>query len=221
MTGNAYVASGTTLNVRGNLKISHGACLDAFTLGTVTVRGNVLVGGAPRTRGCSPNAVGPTPPCGDTTTNDVVGGDIIAIGANTMYLDGDTIHGNVISIGGGPGPTLDPYINFPIKDNVIDGNPIVFGWQGAWFGALRNKVGGNVIVAKNVGVTTGETPSTLDSTEIASNTISRNLICFDNSPAAQIGDSGGLPNVVGGHKIGECPAGLLTGAADTQETTET
>ena len=129
----------------------------------------------------------------NTTTNDVVGGNIIAIGATTMYLDGDTIHGSVISIGGGPGPTLNPYINFPIKDNVIDGNLIVFGWQGTWFGALRNKVGGNVIVAKNVGVTTGDTPSTLDSTEIATNTISRNLICFGNSPAAQIGDSGGAP----------------------------
>jgi hypothetical protein len=207
VTGNAYVAAGTTLQVRRNLTLAPGACLDAFTLGTVTVGGNVFVAKkATLGLGCSPNAIGPTPPCGNTTTNDVVGGSIIAIGANTMYLDGDTIHGNVISIGGGPGPTLNPYINFPIKDNTIGQSLIVLGWQGAWFGALRNNVGGDVIVAKNVGVTIGDL-GTLDSTEIATNTIAHNLICFGNSPAAQIGDSGGLPNVVGGHKIGEC-AGL-------------
>jgi hypothetical protein len=43
-----------------------------------------------------------------------------------------------------------------------------------------------------------------DSTEIVTNTISGNLICQGNSPAAQIGDSGGSPNDVGGNKIGEC-----------------
>jgi hypothetical protein len=30
------------------------------------------------------------------------------------------------------------------------------------------------------------------------------LICQGNSPAAQIGDSGGGPNIVGGNAIGEC-----------------
>jgi hypothetical protein len=46
-----------------------------------------------------------------------------------------------------------------------------------------------------------------DSTEIATNTVTQNLVCFGNQPVAQIGDSGGAPNVVGGAKLGEC-AGL-------------
>ena len=44
ITGNAYVKSGTTLSVAGNLTLAKGSCLDAFTLGTVNVAGNVVVG---------------------------------------------------------------------------------------------------------------------------------------------------------------------------------
>jgi hypothetical protein len=206
VTGNAYVASGTTLNVTGNLTLARGACLDAFTLGTVKVAGNVLVGkGAVLALGCSPGSIGPVPPCGTTTTSDVVGGNIVATQPLTMYLDGDTIHGNVVSTGGGPGPTFEPYINFPIKENLIDGNLTVSGWQGAWFGVLRNTVHGNVTLDQNVGVTIGEL-GTPDSTEVVTNTISGNLVCLGNSPAAQFGDSGGAPNVVSGRKVGQCTA---------------
>jgi hypothetical protein len=206
ITGNAYVASGTTLTVKGSLTLARGACLDAFTLGTVNVGGNVLVSkGAILALGCSPGSIGPFPPCGTTTTSDTVGGSIVASQPLTMYLDGDTINGSVTSAGGGPGPTLNPYINFPIKENLIGGNLTVSGWQGAWFGVLRNTVHGNVTLSQNVGVTIGEL-GTLDSTEIVTNTISGNLTCAGNSPAAQFGDSGGAPNVVGGRKIGQCTA---------------
>jgi hypothetical protein len=40
--------------------------------------------------------------------------------------------------------------------------------------------------------------------EIVTNTIAGNLSCFDNVPHAQVGDSGGAPNMVGGQKRGEC-----------------
>jgi hypothetical protein len=43
-----------------------------------------------------------------------------------------------------------------------------------------------------------------DSNEVVTNTINGNLICQGNSPAVQFGDSGGLPNTVGGHKLGQC-----------------
>jgi hypothetical protein len=209
ITGNMYVADGTSLNVSGNLIVAPGACFDAFTLGTVTVGQNVLVGrGAIFALGCTPGSLGPPfpqAPCGFTTTSDVVGGSIVAAGALTMYLDGNTIWGDVISLGGGPGPTLNPYINFPIKDNTIHGNVIVSGWKGAWFGFIRNVTGGNVTLTGNVGVTIGDL-GTPDSTEVVSNTISGNLICLGNSPAAQIGDSGGTINTVGRYKIGECRA---------------
>ena len=126
------------------------------------------------------------------TTNDTVGGNIIANQPLTMYLTAVTVRGSVVSNGGGPGPTLNPYINFPVKENKIGGNLIMQGWQGAWLGALRNTVGGNLIVQKNVGVTHGDGGAP-DSTEIVDNTVGGNLICHGNSPAAQVGDSGGRP----------------------------
>jgi len=77
---------------------------------------------------------------------------------------------------------------------------------------IRTTVGGNAIIANPSGTQTGEGPfeDILDSTEVVSNTIGRNLICHGNSPAAQIGEAateGGGPDTVGGHKLGEC-AGL-------------
>jgi|HubBroStandDraft_6_1064221.scaffolds.fasta_scaffold56162_3 hypothetical protein len=207
ITGNEYVKSGTNLTVLGNLTVAPGACLDAFTLGTVHVSGNVLVGkGAILALGCSPGALGPFPPCGTTTTNDSVGGNIVADQPLTMYLTAVTVHGNVASFGGGPGPVLSPYVNFPIKENIISGNLYVSGWQGAWFGVLRNTIDGSAILLNNVGVTISEETNLPDSTEIVTNKISGDLICFGNVPAAQYGDSGGRPNRVGGRKIGQCTA---------------
>ena len=205
ITGNKYVAEGATLTVSGDLRIAPGACLDAFTRGTVHVKGSVRVAnGAILALGCTPGSIGPVPPCNYETTDDTVDHSIIADHAYTMYLDGDTIGGNVTSIGGGPGATLDPYINFPIKDNTIHGNLTVSGWEGAWFGALRNVIGGKVLLTKNVGLAIGEFGP--DSTEIATNTIAGDLACYDNSPAAQLGDSGGTINTVGGKKLGQCTA---------------
>ncbi len=202
--GNRYVPAGATLRVRGNLSIARGSCLDAFTLGTVQVGRNVLVHrDAILALGCTPGSIGPGPPCNGETTNDVVGGSVIANRALTMYLDGDTIWGNVISIGGGPGPVLNPYVNFPIKDNVIHGNVFVFGWQGAWFGFIRNTAYRNVVLIRNVGVTIGDL-GTPDSTEVVTNKIGGNLVCLGNKPPAQVGDSGGTPNTVAGRKIGQC-----------------
>lgn len=101
-TGYPYVAGGTPLNVSGNLILAPGSCVDAFSLGMVTVGGNIFVGrGATLGLGCTPQSLGdPTiPPCFNHTTNDVVGGSILADQPLTMYLDGNAIHGNVISLG--------------------------------------------------------------------------------------------------------------------------
>src|SRR5579871_65249 len=46
ITGNAYVPEGATLTVKGNMRLEPGACLDAFSVSTVNVRGNILVGAA-------------------------------------------------------------------------------------------------------------------------------------------------------------------------------
>ena len=205
ITGDDYVAPGTTLDVQGNLTIAPGACLDAFTLGTVTVGGNVSVEkGAILALGCdprwNPTGIGVSPPCNDSTTDDVVGGNLTAIEPLTMYLDGDTIDGNLTSLGGGPGTTLSPYVDFPVKDNTIDGRVDIVGWRGAWLGFIRNTVGRSVLLAWNV-------DADPDSNEVVTNSITGSLICFGNSPAPQFGDSGGSANAVGGVKYAQC-AGL-------------
>ncbi|MGH9294617.1 MAG: hypothetical protein ACRD0B_04735 [Acidimicrobiales bacterium] len=210
--GNNYVAAGATLTVYGNLRIAPRGCLDAFSQGTVNVWGNIHVGrDGILGLGCYPAVNGPPPgpPCDTTTTNDTVAGNIVALHPWSMYLSADKIYGNVISIGGGPGVTETPYVNFPIKANVIYGNLIVRGWHGAWAGALRNTVYGNMIYASNRGVDP-------DSNEVVSNTISGNLICHGNSPAPQIGDAltdpanGSGLNTVGGRAVGQCDTLSLT-----------
>jgi hypothetical protein len=190
--------------VFGNLTIAPGACLDAFSLATVHVGGNLNVGpGATLGLGCSPGALGPPfdqPPCNGQTTTDTVGGNIIGNQALSMYLTANIIGGNVISNGGGPGLASDSFVNFPIKENAIHGNLIVQGWQGGWVGALRNNVGGNLIFSKNISVLDP------DSSEVVTNVVGGNLICIGNSPAVQFGDSGGTPNTVAGNKLGQCTA---------------
>ena len=188
-----------TVTIDGNLTIADGGILNDHASGaaTVHVTGNVKVG---KDGVLGLGNYNPVPP----HTSAVVDGNVVANGPATLYLGGMTIHGNLVSSGGnGPGR------NVPIKDDTIDGNLIVQGWSGLWFGVIRSTVGGNVVVANTSGTQTGvdEFVGILDSTEIVDNAIGGNLICHGNSPAAQIGDSGGGPNSVDGNAIGEC-AGL-------------
>lgn len=216
VSGIAYVNDGASLNVSGNLTLAPGACLDAFSTGTVTVGHNVTV--APHATlalGCAPGSNGPPPiaPCYFTTTADKVGGNITADQPQTMYLTAVTVGGNVVSEGGG---FSTPGLSFPVKNMDISGNLVLQDWQGgqgAWIGALRNQVGGNVIISGNVGFRQGE-DNPNDSSEVDGNTVGNNLICQDNTPSAHYGDAydpsiGNGPNMVGHHALGEC-AGLTT-----------
>ncbi len=206
INGNAYVPEGQTLAVTGTLTLAPGSCLDAFSVSTVRVGGNIMVGqGATLGLGCTPGSLGPPftqPPCHGVTTHDTVGGSILADRPLTMYLDGNTISGDVISRGGGPGLSSEQFVNFPIKDNTIGGRLLVEGWQGGWAGVIRNHVTGDVAFSHNQSVLDP------DSNEVQTNVIGGNLICFADSPAAQVNPAdGGQPNVVAGQKIGQC-AGL-------------
>ena len=204
VVGNAYVASGATLVVRGTLTVAPHGCLDAFSLSTVQVGHNVLVeDGATLALGCAPGSNGPPgiPRCNYQTTNDTVGGSIIAIRPLTMYLTAVTVGHNVISLGGGPGAQA-VWVSYAVKSMNIHGNLIMAGWSGGWMGALRNTVDGNFIYAGNVGSRPGDNGQN-DSNELADNTIGRNLICWANTPAPQLGDTGGGLNTAQ-HKIGQC-----------------
>ena len=206
VTGTCTIDAGAVVQIDGNLTVGGGAILNDHAASTaeVHVTGNVRVGkGAVLGLGSykTPGFVGP----------DTVGGSIVADQPLTLYLGGVTVDGSVISIGGGLLSTsVADFRNFPIKDNVIHGNLLVAGWRGGWMGVIRNHVGRNVIVFRNVSRSNPETgPGTdADSTEIQTNVIGGNLVCFGNSPDAQVNSlDGGQPNVVGGHALGEC-AGL-------------
>lgn len=210
VTGDCTITGDVTIN--GNVRVADGAYLDAAYLGTrLAINGNVSVGkDAILGLGCSYGYHD----CGFSGAwlgAVTVNGNIVANQALTLYLDFVTVHGNVVVNGGGDialvdHPPADDGLVLPIKDNVVDGNIVVHGWEGAWFGVIRNVVGANVMVSNTAGTRIGE-GGFPDSTEIVTNAVSGNLICEHNSPSAQIGDSGGSPNTVAGNKIGEC-AGL-------------
>jgi hypothetical protein len=207
VTGTCGFVPGAVITINGNLVVADGAALNdhAAATATVTVSGNVLVGkGAVLGLGTyNPGA----------PHNSSVGGNIIADAPLSLYLSFLTVHGNVVSNGGGGGVT-GQFRNFPTKDNTIDGNLVIQGWTGGWIGVIRTHVGGNLIFNNNTSVINGlvdpPVPGEVDSdsSEIMTNTIGGNLICQGNTPAAQVNpDDGGQPNTVGGHKIGQC-AGL-------------
>lgn len=197
VTGNCLFGGDVTVN--GNVTVVDGAVLNdhAFSFADhVLINGNVRVGkGAVLGLGSyDPFAVH------DTTVN----GNIDANQPLTLYLTFTTVHGNVHSNGGsGPG------LNFPTKDNVIDGNLIVQGWTGMWIGAIRNNVGGNVIFSRNTALDTSVVPGS-DSSEVQTNVIGGNLICHGNTPTAQVNQfDGGEENQVGGNSVGECPPRIV------------
>jgi hypothetical protein len=84
-----------------------------------------------------------------------------------------------------------------VEDNVIRGGATIDGYSGFWLGFIRNTVHGTVKLSNN----DMDDP---DANEYVTNTIEGNLVCHNNSPAPQVGDSEGLPNVVTGQKVDQC-----------------
>jgi hypothetical protein len=221
VSGTCQVGFNAQVTVNGNLRLADGAVFAGIIPSTVHVTGNVKVG------------EGALLGLGYATTTDVVDGNIDANQPLSLYLGFVTVHGNVTSNGGGTG---DRFYNFPIKDNTIDGNLVLRGWQGGWIGAIRNTVGGNVDVSNNASVVNPVDPggcdssgtfpngcdaapgADTDSTEVQTNTISGNLICHGNTPAAQVNPlEGGQPNTVGGKAIGECAGLTIPGQPGSDE----
>jgi hypothetical protein len=202
-TYNNLIVAGTCtfadglVTVRGNLTLGRGAILNDHAQAqatTVHVTGNVLVG---KGGVLGLGNYNPVPP----HTSAVVDGSVLADRPGTLYLGGMTIHGRRVSVGGG-----DPTRNFPIKDDQIDGQVAITGFRGLWWGLIRTTVGGNAILTNNRATDISTLPG-VDSSEVVTNTIRGSLLCFANVPVAQVGDSEGATNTVGGFKLGEC-AGL-------------
>ena len=197
--GLCAIPSGT-VTVQHNLEIEQNAALDAhFDAATLIVRGNVHVEkNAVFVLGCLES--------GCSTTNNRVGGNVVANGALALIFHHNVIGGNIsVHKGGGgvncnPNPLLQGSPVFSdFEDNHIGGNLVVTQLRSCWLGIIRDTVGRNVLVIHNV-------MADPDANEVVTNVIGGNLACFHNDPHAQAGDSQGAPNMVKGHKLGECAA---------------
>jgi hypothetical protein len=112
-----------------------------------------------------------------------------------------TINGG-IDVHGGAGPFGGPFeVAFnTIEDSLINGGVTIESYNGFWMGFIRNTVNGGVNLNNNV-------LADPDGNEYVTNQINGGLNCSGNSPAPQVGDSEGSPNIVNGQKTGQC-AGL-------------
>jgi hypothetical protein len=130
-----------------------------------------------------------------------INGGVKATNPASVQIHFTTINGGIV-VHGGSGPFGGPFdITWnAIEDNRINGGATVEGYDGFWFGFIRNAVNGSVNLNNNV-------LADPDGNEYVTNTIRGNLNCAGNSPAPQTGDSEGSANQVSGHKTGQC-AGL-------------
>jgi hypothetical protein len=157
--------------------------------GPVTIRGGLFVEpGATFVLGSEDNPV----PTGTIT------GGVHATNPASVQIHFTTINGG-IDVHGGSGPFGGPFdITWTtIEDSRINGGVTIEGYNGFWEGFIRNTVYGSVNLNDNVLVDP-------DGNEYVTNTIYGSLNCAGNSPAPQVGDSGGQPNVVTGAKTGQC-----------------
>ncbi len=134
----------------------------------------------------------------ETSATGTIDGGVRATNPASVQIHMATINGG-LNVSGGSGVFGGPFdITWnAIEDNVIHGGASVVGYDGFWFGFIRNRVSGSVTLNDNV-------LADPDGNEFVTNTIYGSLKCSGNSPAPHVGDSEGLPNVVTGRKIGQC-----------------
>jgi hypothetical protein len=173
-------------------KVEVPAGAECFVQTPVTIHGGLFIGEG------ATFVLGDEEQPGD---NGTISGGVHATNAASVQIHFITINGGV-DVQGGSGPFGGPFgITWnAIEDNQINGGAVVEGYNGFWFGFIRNHVNGSVSLNDNVLVDP-------DGNEYVTNVIHGSLRCGGNSPAPQIGDSEGSPNQVTGAKTGQC-AGL-------------
>ncbi|WP_042364041.1 hypothetical protein [Streptacidiphilus neutrinimicus] len=204
--GDCTVPDGAKVTVETQLYVTSGSTLNAITTGHVHVKGNVEVGrGAVLGLGCNTETNCATP------TKDEVGGNINSDHATAVILHADRVKGDITTLADGPGLTCAPsaqlasipnlgtgtpaYDDF--EDNTVGGYITTSHLRSCWMGVIRNHVGTNILVLD-------DRTADPDGNEVVTNTVRGDLGCYLNKPAAQLGDSGGAPNMVKGLKLGEC-----------------
>lgn len=219
VSGLCMVPDGASITIHGNVQLNRGSTLFAISSNTMKIHGNIDVDdGATLALGCTAE-LGCDGSHSNPPSKDVVYGRIGAYRALSMYLNGDTVYGNISFVAGGWGRTCtdnDP--NAPIghelvlKDNSFYGRIMLDRWAGCWMGFIRNVVHGTVTIMHNYSNLATDNPQGVDSTEVVANQIWGGLNCWSNTPAAQFGDAtqgmppGYGPNTVHGRVSGECRA---------------
>ena len=201
VTGACDVPADAVISVVGNVNVAAGAVLDAQSApSTITVGHNVTAGrGSLLGLGCQPDYPHNTGhPCTvepDGHSTITVNGNVTAIGANTVLLNGITVNGSVTLIAGGGD------IPWSIKNNTIGGNLTVGAVTADWLGVLFNEIGGNATLVHITATDPGD-PGRL--VFVVRNTIGQNLVCAGLAPGVSGGFFPGEVNVVGRHAIGQC-----------------
>lgn len=211
ISGACFVWAGPA-EIHGNLTLLPGSTLvAAFASGSLKVDGSLFVKpGATLIMGCNPDSF----PCIDDNPNDPtltslesVSGNLVANHPLGLVMHNTTIQGNALEHGGGGGVSCDTtpgvfgvfqspaYIDN--EDSTIEGNLIINDVRTCWLGSLRDHVGGNFVDTNN-------TMADPDAGEVVNNWVQGNLICTNNSPQVQFGDSGAAPNQVSGNAAGQC-----------------
>jgi hypothetical protein len=158
--------------------------------------------------GCEPEAFtcinDPDQTVGSFASKTTVYGDLQATNALAVIVHNTHVGGNVRVHQGGGGYNCDPqnalfgspaYATF--EDTSVGGNVTIDHMQTCWLGFFRTTVGGWTKYQHN---------STFDpdGNEVDTNVVHGDLVCNGNNPAAQVGDSGGFPNITFGKATGEC-----------------
>jgi hypothetical protein len=188
--------------------LSGGALLAAFGGSNLTVGEdlNVHTNGV-LVLGCEPKAFvcfNDPDKVGTLMTHHMIGGDLVADEALAVIVHKTAIFGNAIVSGGGGGLKCDPLAILQgqppfatFEDNVIVRDVFITNWHSCWLGFIRNAVFGNVNFQQNMTFDP-------DANEVVTNVIMGKLRCSANSPAPQIGDSGGSLNTVPLGATGQC-----------------
>lgn len=206
------VGSGSTLTVAGNLIILPNAdFVSGQSATTVRVRGNVTVGvnGLLDADDYSPtqmridgdlslSAGAAVDMTGDTGAPESVGGSVYLAQILYVILEKVSIGGNVIASAGGS--TYASYLNYYFASNTIAGDVRITGVRATTLQFIGNRVHGSVYLIGN---------ASAQSTVVAANHITNNLICSANTPAPEYGEWASPPppqNHVGGVALDQCAA---------------
>jgi hypothetical protein len=190
------------IHVIGNLNVAAGAFFDAQSSpSTITVGHNVTAAaGSLIGLGCQPDGAHAGHPCQnapDQASTITVNGNVTATDADTVLLNGITVHRNVTLTGGGG--------DFPwaIKNNTFDRNFSASGITTEWFGLLFNHIARNANLT-NITATDPEEPD--PAVSVVVNTVGRNLNCHGLGPRLSGGFIPGEVNIVGRRATGQCAA---------------